>query len=127
MHKRSRLNHLQARTFKFMRAVEKRVAPRYECEYPWALLGWNGDGSFQSRPALIVDFSMTGIKLEIDWVPPTKHPLFVALDTSESTGWIPLTTIACDEIGRGKYELRATFAEPCDYDFFKAVVYGIEN
>ncbi len=127
MHKRSRLNHLQSRTFKFMRAVEKRVAPRYECEHPWALLGWNGGGSFQSRPALIVDFSLTGVKLELDWMPPTKFPLYVGVDSKESAGWLPLKTIACEDKGSGKYELRATFNEPCDYGFFKAVVYGIEN
>lgn len=110
-----------------MRADEKRAAPRYECEYPWALLGWNDGDSFQSRPALIVDFSMTGIKLELDWMPPTKFRLFVSLDETDSTGWLPLTPVACVEKGRGTFELRATFAEPCDYDFFKAVVFGSEN
>jgi hypothetical protein len=103
--------------------TDRRASARYPASPNEGYMGWWVGKEFRRVAVEFVDFSIGGALLLTKEVPTTRH-IWICLMRPSTTPWCPVEVIRIERTEGGPVEVALHFPEPCDYDLFKAVVYG---
>jgi hypothetical protein len=102
---------------------DRRSSPRYPASPNEGYMGWWVGEEFHTVAVQFRDFSLGGALILTREMPPSEH-IWLGLAKPSETPWCPVNTVRVKETSVGLVEVALLFPEPCDYDLFKAVVYG---
>jgi hypothetical protein len=104
-------------------SIDRRASARYPASPNEGYMGWWVGEEFRKVAVEFVDFSIGGALLLTKDVPTNNH-IWICLARPSTTPWCPVEKIRAERTEGGPVEVALHFPEPCDYDLFKAVVYG---
>jgi hypothetical protein len=102
---------------------DRRSSPRYPASRHEGYVGWWIGEEFRQVAVEFHDFSLGGTLILTREVPTTEH-VWIGLARPCETPWCPVQAIRVKNSEGGLIEVALHFPEPCDYELFKAVVYG---
>ena len=106
-------------------AQDRRKEPRYPPATDLAHIGWCEGEEFCTVQAQLQNISNGGAALDLARDRPASPDLWMCVVTAGPTEWLQASIAGSQATEDGGQRVRLAFVEPCPYDVFKAVVWGL--
>jgi hypothetical protein len=105
---------------------DRRMSARYTPVNGRILLIWSDDKKLREFPSLVLNLSQTGALVSVRKPPPINQVVRIRLEGDTVDHDLDGLVVGLIKSLLGTPKVRIAFSTPCDYDFFKTVVYGNE-